>query len=457
MFEETIAAISTPPGEGGISVVRMSGRQALSIADRLFRGKVRPSQSLSHRVLHGRISAPRSGEPIDEVLLVVMRGPKTYTAEDMVEVNCHGGYLVTRGVLEAVLSCGARLAEPGEFTKRAFLNGRIDLAQAEAVLDVVRSRTPAGLRLALEQLGGGLSSAVERVRHQLVEVLSQLEVAVDFSESDIQALSRGQQISSIAEILRSVEGLIQTSDAGKILREGAKMAIVGKPNVGKSSLLNALLKEERAIVSPIPGTTRDTIEEWLNLEGLPLRIVDTAGLGGAADEIEREGGRRAEERMGQADVVLFVVDGSVPLDERDVYIAQRLNGKRHIAVINKIDLKQMMDEDRLPGLVGGPVLKISALRGLGLEALKRSIIDSVLNRPAVASEGIFVTHLRHRDALMRTGAALGRALETLERGLSEEFVAQDVREALVSVGEITGETATEEILEKIFSQFCVGK
>jgi tRNA modification GTPase len=287
MLDDTIAAISTPPGEGGISIVRISGPEAFTFADRVFQGDIRPSESPSHRVLHGQIIDPESKTLLDDILLVVMRKPKTYTAEDVVEINCHGGILVAQRILQAVLRCGARLAEPGEFTKRAFLNGRIDLAQAEAVLDIIRSRTPMGLTKGLDQLTGKLSKKMEGLRKRLVEVLAQLEVTIDFSESDNQPIQREQLHFSLEETLKIVEILVETSETGRIIREGAKLAIVGKPNVGKSSLLNALLMEDRAIVSSVPGTTRDTIEEWLNIDGFPFKVIDTAGLGSSRDELEK--------------------------------------------------------------------------------------------------------------------------------------------------------------------------
>ena len=457
MIEDTIAAISTPPGEGAISIVRISGPEALSIADRIFQSETKPSNSPSHRVIYGHIRAQKSKSTIDEVLLVVLKAPNTYTAEDMVEINCHGGFLVTRSVLEEVLRCGARLAEPGEFSKRAFLNGRIDLTQAEAVLDVIRSRTPVSLHMSIEQLEGSLREEMEGLRQQLVEILTQLEAAVDFTESDVQAVEKERFLSSIEILSCRIEELIRTSQGGKLVRDGGRLAIVGKSNVGKSSLLNALLKEERAIVSPVPGTTRDSIEEWLNIDGIPLRIIDTAGMGGSSGGLEREGARRTEERIGQADLLLFMVDGSVPLDDRDDAIIRHLEGRRSLVVINKIDLAQVIDTDHLKKRMKGPFPRISALYGDGLEDLRKSIIHKMLDGHSLQSEGVVVTHVRQRDALKRAQDSLQRSIKTLKKNLSEEFVAVDIREALESIGEITGETTTEEILNRIFSQFCIGK
>lgn len=457
MIEDTIAAISTPPGEGGISIVRISGPEALTIADQIFEGEVRPSTSASHRVHYGHIKAQGSKTIIDEILLVVLKAPNTYTTEDMVEINCHGGFFVTKNVLDEVLRCGARLAERGEFTKRAFLNGRIDLTQAEAVLDVIRSRTPASLCMSIGQLEGGLRKEMEDLRQQLIEILIQLEAAVDFTEGDIQYITRPKLMFLIEAITDKIQELIQTNESGKLLRDGVKLAIVGKPNVGKSSLLNALLKEDRAIVSPLPGTTRDTIEEWLNIDGIPLQIVDTAGMGGSSNMIEKEGERRAEERIGQADLILFLVDGSRSLDERDDAIMRLLKGRKYVVVINKIDLTQGIDTDCLGKSVKGPFVRISALHGDGLEELRRSIFNKISGGYSLQSEGVVVTHIRHCDALTRAHSALQRAVKALGDNLSEEFVAVDIREALDTVGEITGETAPEEILNRIFSEFCIGK
>ena len=457
MFRDTIAAISTPPGEGGISIVRLSGPKAFSIADSFFQGNSCPSLSPSHSIIYGHVVDPESKEIIDEVLLMLMKAPRTFTAEDMVEINCHGGFLVTRNVVEAVLKSGARLAEPGEFTKRAFLNGRIDLTQAEAVLDIVRSRTKRELRLGLEQLGGNVLKEMESFRRRLIEVLTQLEAAIDFSNDDIQIIQKKELMESIHETLSEIRDLLQSSETGKLIREGARLAIVGKPNVGKSSLLNALLKEDRAIVSPLPGTTRDTIEEWLDVDGILLRVIDTAGLGKTSNIIEEEGERRTEERIAQADLIIFVVDGSIPFDERDESIAQRLEGREYLVAINKIDLEQQLESEHLANFTKNSQIKISALHGTGLENLKRAIHHAVLKEYTIPREGVVVTHVRHRDALMKTKISLERAMGTLEDGLSEEFVAVDIREALSSIGEITGETTSEEILNRIFAEFCIGK
>ncbi len=454
---DTIAAVSTPPGEGGVSIIRISGPKAFEIAEMIFVGTASPRESPSHRVLHGQIREPGSGELLDEVLLVVMRAPHTFTAEDVVEINGHGGIFVTERVLEVVVRCGARLAEPGEFTKRAFLNGRMDLAQAEAVLDIIRSRTQAGLSAGLDQLSGRFSEAMRLIREEMVAVLAELERAVDFSEEGQQPVQRDRLAAALEKTAHSADMLIESSLAGKLMREGAILAIGGKPNVGKSSLMNVLLREDRAIVSSIPGTTRDAIVERWSLGGIPLQIVDTAGLGPSGDAIEQESGRRARENLKNADLVLFVLDGSKPFDEQDSSIAGSLVGRRHISVINKRDLKQEMNLDRLRAILSGPVVMISALKGTGLEELEKIILQELFQGPSCPRQGVVVTHVRHRNALERCRGALLRAVGALQDGLSEEFVALDLREALVDIGEITGETSSDEVLDRIFSQFCIGK
>lgn len=457
MLDDTIVAISTPLGEGGISIVRLSGQQALAIADEIFQGQIRPSESPTHHVHYGRTVDPDSGEPVDEVLLTVMRAPKTYTREDVVEINCHGGLLVAKRILEIALNCGARLAEPGEFTKRAFLNGRIDLAQAEAAVDLIRSKTETGLRSALSQLNGRLSAEVERLRQDLVELCSLLEVAIDFPEEDIEFTDRERLLSMVDGSLERLEGLIKSSEAGKVIREGLAMVIVGKPNVGKSSLLNALLKEDRAIVTPLPGTTRDTVEEILDIGGIPIRVVDTAGLREPQDVIELEGNRRAETYLKGADLVLFVVDGSVEIDQEDRRIAEKVRSKKAIAVVNKIDLEQRIDGWQVGELIEAPLVKFSALKMIGLGALERAMLETIFQDGFPSTDGALVTNVRHRRALIGARNGLVRAQEALTNGLSGEFVTVDIREALDCLGEITGETTTEDILERIFSEFCIGK
>lgn len=457
ILDDTIAAISTPMGEGGICIVRLSGRESLAIADRMFRGRAQPSTVPTHTIHYGRIINPDTGEPIDEVLLMVMRAPRTYTREDVVEVNCHGGFLVARRILEAALACGARLAEPGEFTKRAFLNGRIDLAQAEAVADLIRSQSEAGRRAALSQLEGRLSAQVEELRQGLIEFCSLIEVAIDFPEEDLEFADSERLLAMLDDYLGKLDELIQSSEAGRIIREGLSLVIVGKPNVGKSSLLNALLREDRAIVSPLPGTTRDTITEVLDIGGVPIRVVDTAGLRESRDPIEQEGARRAEAHLERADLVLFVLDGSGDIDQEDHRIADRLKGKRAITVVNKIDLAQRIDVQEVEKLVEAPVVRISALWMIGLNALEKAILEVIFGDGLPSTAGVLVTNVRHRQSLLGARRVLLQARETLLAGLSREFVTVDLREALDRLGEITGQTATEDILERIFSQFCIGK
>lgn len=453
-LDDTIAAISTPLGQGGIGLVRMSGPDALRIARRLFR----PSRGgdgawLPFRLHHGFVVNPSTGERVDEALAVHMAAPKTYTRQDVVELNVHGGIVPLRRVLQLALREGARLAEPGEFTLRAFVNGRIDLAQAEAVLDIVNAHTEAALRLAVGQLGGRLSGEIQAVRERLVGALAYLEATIDFAEDEIPP----QDVeSTLGEAASSLDHLLRGADQGIIYRQGIRAAIVGRPNVGKSSLLNALLREDRAIVTPIPGTTRDTLEEALNLEGVPLVLVDTAGIAnGTSDAIERLGVERSRDAALRADLILLVVDGSEPLEAEDWDIAQMAKKRPVVAVVNKRDLPLAADlEGFLPS---APRVGVSALTGEGLDELKEVILDQTLGGQVLPSDGILVTSIRHKEALARAVDRVRTARATLRAGLPADFVTIDLRAALDALGEITGQTVARDMLDSIFSRFCIGK
>jgi len=451
-LDDTIAAISTPIGEGGIGIVRMSGPEALSILRRIFK-RAKGGPIASYRLHYGHIFDPETGEAIDEVLASYMRAPHTYTRQDVVEINCHGGIVPLRRILELCLREGARLASPGEFTLRAFLNGRIDLAQAEAVLDVVRAKTEAGLRVAVNQLKGGLSEEIRRVRRRLVDVLAYLEASIDFPEDEIPARDIRPDLEEARERL---EKLLSHAGQGIIYRQGIRTAIVGKPNVGKSSLLNALLRTSRAIVSPIPGTTRDTLEETLNLQGVPLVLVDTAGIVAETEDVltglSVERSRRA---LAQADLALLVVDGSEPLTEADREIAALVGNKTAILAVNKIDLPQVVSLDGL--LPHARQVRISALMGEGLERLEEAIVEAVFSGQVLASDELLVSNPRHEDALRRALGHINDALKSHARCMPADFVAIDLTSAVNALGEITGETVTEDLLEAIFSNFCVGK
>lgn len=452
-LDDTIAAISTPIGQGGIGLVRMSGPDALKIARALFQPARGKADWKSFRLQYGHIVDPDDEQRVDEVLVSYMPAPHTYTRQDVVEINCHGGIAPLRKVLDLVLHQGARPAEPGEFTLRAFLNGRIDLAQAEAVLDIVNAHTEAALRLAVDQLDGRLSREVRHVRERLVSVMAYLEATIDFVEDDIPPRD---VVPDLREAADALEHLLRGADQGIICREGIRTAIIGRPNVGKSSLLNALLRTDRAIVTPVPGTTRDTLEETLNLSGIPLVLVDTAGIANAAtDPVERLGIERSRDALRRADLILMVVDGSEPLQQEDAEIARLTEGRPTVVAVNKTDLPETAD---LSGfLPGAPRARISALMGEGLDALRETILDKVLGGEVMQSDSIFVTSTRHKEALSRAVEHVQGALDTLERGMPADFVTIDLRAALDGLGEITGQAFTEDLLDNIFSNFCIGK
>ncbi|MFQ6057254.1 MAG: tRNA uridine-5-carboxymethylaminomethyl(34) synthesis GTPase MnmE [Anaerolineae bacterium] len=451
-MDDTIAAISTPLGEGGIGIVRLSGREALPILRQLFRGVRGDGVLASRHLYYGHIVDPASGEAVDEVLVSYMRAPYTYTRQDVVEINAHGGIVPLRRILELTLRHGARLASPGEFTVRAFLNGRLDLAQAEAVLDIVQAKTEAGLRVAVDQLGGRLSQEVQAVRAQLVDVLAYLEATIDFPEDEVPP----QDIApALGRARARIEGLLAHADQGIIYRQGIRAAIVGRPNVGKSTLLNALLRTERAIVTPLPGTTRDTLEETMNLRGVPLVLVDTAGIAATEDLVERLGVERSREALRRADLALLVVDGSEPLTEADREIAGLVGQRSAILVINKTDLPQALTSlDLLPD---APRVRISALTGEGLETLEEAMVEAVFSGRVVASDEPLVSNPRHKVLLQRALEHVASAQEAHGRGLPADFIAIDLTAAVNALGEITGETVSGDLLEAIFSHFCVGK
>jgi tRNA modification GTPase len=455
MIEDTIAAISTPPGEGGIGIVRLSGPEAISIADRMFRGRRQVRQAPTHTVQHGHVTDPEGGEDIEEVLVTVMRAPHTYTREDVVEISGHGGMFPLRRILESVLACGARLAEPGEFTRRAFLNGRIDLAQAEAVIEIIRARSDLELSAALRHLEGRLSGEVRQVRETLVQLQALLEAVLEFPEDDVGHIPRDEYRSLCRRAREKVGELLTGSEEGKILREGLRVAIVGKANVGKSSLFNALLDDDRAIVTEIPGTTRDTLEGWIHVGGIAVRLFDTAGFRQSRDSIEAEAQSRAEQAIRRADLLLIVVDGSEPPGPEDAETMRRAMDQKRVLVLNKIDLGKFGGFQELPW--GGPKVEVSALKRTGLGELKAVIGREIVDQRIACSPDGIVTSLRQTEALRRAVVSLDRACQAIEEGLSEEFISLDVREALQALGEITGETSTQEILDRIFSQFCIGK
>jgi tRNA modification GTPase len=484
--EDTIAAISTPLGRSGIGIVRLSGKDAIKIADGIFISpkKKKIKQMPTHRIIFGHIINPLNKEVVDEALVSLMKAPNTYTKEDIVEINCHGGTVPLRRVLELVLNSGARLAEPGEFTQRAFLNGRIDLAQAEAVLDVINALTDQGQKAAMTQLRGGLSKKLETIREQLIDLTAFVEAHIDFPEEDIEALSLKKMEKKALRIQQHLKRLIDSSRYGMVLREGLKTAIIGRPNVGKSSLLNALLEHDRAIVTEMPGTTRDVIEEYLNINGLPVKIMDTAGIRNVENIAEKEGVKRSLNAMEDADLVLLILDGSSALQKTDKELIDRSAAKNTIFVINKIDLPQKMDWNVGAGLVPAPMkgnhkgspyeilgqarndateiflkqtlVRISAKKGTGIEKLKKKIVDTVLHGH-IESNADAVTNIRHVHALEKALVSINSFLTAVTNKTSPEFLSVELRDALDAIGEIIGVTTTDDILNRIFSNFCIGK
>lgn len=459
MWVDTIAAISTPPGVGGIGVIRVSGPASLSIARQLF---VRPdglplSRLASHRVYHGFVIDPE-GERVDEGLLCVMRRPRSYTCEDVVEISCHGGVVTTQRVLDAVLARGARVAEPGEFTRRAFLNGRLDLTQAEAVIDLIHARTVVSQRAALQQLDGALSRHLRDLRDQLLDVSVHLEAGIDFPEEDVDLIHAAGLIERLANIVTALTQLLSTFERGRLMREGLTTAIVGRPNVGKSSLLNALSGCDRAIVSPYPGTTRDTIEVALDVGGLLLKVVDTAGIRSAAGTIEAEGVQRAKRAAEAAELLLVVFDGSNDLTDDDRMVLAATSAKPRILVQNKSDLASKWSLDRL-GMEATTVsrVKISALQGDGLSDLEGAIKHQVLGSESSEQHEVLLTRTRHRQRVAAALKNVQAARQALVQGVPVEFAAFDVSEALRQIGDILGEDYTGAVLDRIFSNFCIGK
>ncbi|HEU4344171.1 MAG TPA: tRNA uridine-5-carboxymethylaminomethyl(34) synthesis GTPase MnmE [Candidatus Binatia bacterium] len=455
--EDTIAAIATPVGEGGVAIIRLSGPDAERIATSLFaRSRANNGKLRSHTLYHGSIRDPKTNKLVDEVLLTIMRKPRSYTGEDVVEIHCHGGGFVVRRLLGLVLLHGGRQAEPGEFTKRAFLNGRLDLAQAEGILDLVRARTDKGLELAFDQVSGELSKWVGELREELLDILVQVEAAIDFPEEDVELLQDAELKAKINALRTKINTISDTYEWGRLFREGARVCICGRPNVGKSSLLNALIGEERVIVTPIPGTTRDVIEEAVNLGGLPVILWDTAGIRHTDNPVEKIGVNLSREHLDKADAALLVLDGSEPLAEEDHALLALVSGKKTLVVINKNDLPRKLPVAELEERTGlTTVLPVSAKLGEGLERLRKCLKHLVLG--AEIEPTAVITNLRHRTALLRSYEALSRALATLERSHPPELIAVDLNEAREALEEIVGAVNNENILERIFASFCIGK
>jgi tRNA modification GTPase len=458
-LEDTIAAIATPPGTGAIGIIRVSGPRSRDIASLIFRPSNKTEGFNSHRLYHGDIISSDTGRVIDEVLISFMMKPRSYTGEDILEINCHGGAFILQSVLSLVIKAGARLAEPGEFTKRAFLNNRIDLSQAEAVAETIMAKTDRALDLAVSHLKGDLAGKIETVRIAIIDILAVLETSIDFSDEDVEVGNPPTAARNIEAIISELTELASTYGEGKIYRDGINAVIAGRPNVGKSSLLNRLLGEKRAIVTAMPGTTRDFIEEIFPIKGVPVRLTDTAGIREPQNIVEKECVNLVWEKLSQADVVIVVVDGSERLTREDIEVIERCRAKKFFLVINKADLTHVIDEKELASLAPDvmPPIWISAKHGEGIPALKDAIHSLALNGADCGHTLTIVSNIRHKMAIEKTRDLLSKARDSILQGLSPEFPAFDIRQALERLGEIAGETVTEEVLEKIFSTFCIGK
>ncbi len=456
-MNDCIAAIATPLGEGGVGVIRLSGSTAWDVADKLFCPTSGAKEFKPFQIYHGEFVDPNTGQCLDEVLLAFFKAPKSYTGEDVVEIHCHGGVLNVSTLLQQTLDHGARLAQPGEFTRRAFINGKLDLFQAEAVADVVQASSEAALKSAVAQIQGKLSSRLNSMYDELLVLLAQLEAAIDFPEEGLVLHKKEENLDRVRKVQNEMDRLIDSYRQGKIYREGAKVALAGKPNVGKSSLLNALLQEDRAIVTPHAGTTRDTLEERVKIRDLHVNIVDSAGIRHKPEAIEAMGVARTRVALEQADLALVVLDGSQPLDANDELLFQEVGDKPRLVVLNKSDLPQKIDADRLErDFPGNLKLKISATTLEGMASLIDAIHEKVLGEIRVA-EPIAITRERHREALVQAREALDRAADSLQNELSEELTAVDVNQALENLGQLLGKTFTEDLLDEIFNDFCIGK
>lgn len=458
---DTIAAISTPYGTGGIGIIRISGEKAFEIAGKIFKGKVPFEEIKSHNIRYGKIVDPESGETIDEVLVSKMEKPNTFTREDVVEINCHGGTLVLKRILELVVKQGARIAEPGEFTKRAFLNGRIDLSQAEAVIDLINSKTGESSRAAVNQLEGKLSRRVKAARKKLIELIAHIEVTVDYPEHDIEEITGEKVYSELKEIRGMLKKIVEGFEKGKIIREGINAVIVGKPNVGKSSLLNELSGKTRAIVTDIPGTTRDIIEEYININGIPVRIIDTAGIRETEDVVERIGVESARKAIDDADLVIMMIDAREGVSDEDIKLLNAIKHKKHIIVFNKMDLVGKDDRldaiERLPSDERGNIVKTSLKEDFGVDQLEEEITRLFMKGEVNPNSEYLVTNVRHKDAIDKAIQSIDEACTAYENKMPLDFITIDIKNAADFLGRITGESVSEDVMHEIFSRFCLGK
>ncbi|TPR13283.1 tRNA uridine-5-carboxymethylaminomethyl(34) synthesis GTPase MnmE [Apilactobacillus timberlakei] len=456
---DTIAAISTPPGEGGISIIRISGEDALKVISKLYRGKDL-SKVASHTINYGHIMDPENKEDIDEVMVSVMLAPKTYTCEDVIEINCHGGIVATNTILQLVLSYGARMAEPGEFTKRAFLNGRIDLSQSEAVMDIIDAKTNRSMKAAEGQLDGNLSRLIRTLRQQILDVLANVEVNIDYPEyDDAEVVTSNLLMKNAKDIKEKIIKLLKTSKQGQVLRDGLATSIVGRPNVGKSSILNHLLHQDKAIVTDVPGTTRDVLEEYVNVRGVPLKLVDTAGIRKTEDKVEKIGVDRSRKAIQSSDLVLLVLNSSEVLSDEDKKLIELTDDSKRIVILNKTDLPQKINIDEINQLIGEEnVITTSAIKDDGTEPLEEMIAHLFFNEGIQSSQAdVMVTNARHVSLLHKAKESLNNVISGLDDGMPVDLVQMDMRDCWESLGEITGDSYNGELLDQLFSQFCLGK
>ncbi|QCT75825.1 tRNA uridine-5-carboxymethylaminomethyl(34) synthesis GTPase MnmE [Macrococcoides canis] len=456
---DTIASISTPMGEGAIAIVRLSGSDAVLIADKLYKGKHQLSEVASHTINYGHIIDPATKEVVEEVMVAVMRAPRTYTREDIVEINCHGGIMTVNRVLELALTNGAKLAEPGEFTKRAFLNGRIDLSQAEATMDFIRSKTDRASRVAMQQIEGRLSVLIKGLRQSILEILAQVEVNIDYPEyDDVEEATGTFLMEEARKIEESITNLLQTANQGKILREGLSTVIVGKPNVGKSSMLNNLIQDNKAIVTEIAGTTRDVLEEYVNVRGVPLRLVDTAGIRETEDIVEKIGVERSREALKKADLILYVLNNNEILTEEDYKLAEIIKNEDVIVIINKTDLETKLDLEEVKTMIGdAPIVKTSMLSQQGIEELEEQIRTLFFAGEVSNQDMTYVSNARHISLLKSAKTSISDAISAAEAGVPVDMIQIDLIKTWELLGEVIGESVDDGLIDQLFSQFCLGK
>lgn len=456
---DTITSISTPMGEGAIGIVRLSGPQAIEIGDILYKGKKKLSEVETHTINYGRIIDPETNETVEEVMVSVLRAPKTFTREDIIEINCHGGILTINRILELTMTYGARMAEPGEYTKRAFLNGRIDLSQAEAVMDFIRSKTDRASKVAMNQIEGRLSDLIKKQRQSILEILAQVEVNIDYPEyDDVEDATTDFLLEQSKRIKEEINQLLETGAQGKIMREGLSTVIVGRPNVGKSSMLNNLIQDNKAIVTEVAGTTRDVLEEYVNVRGVPLRLVDTAGIRDTEDIVEKIGVERSRKALSEADLILFVLNNNEPLTEDDQTLFEVIKNEDVIVIINKTDLEQRLDVSELREMIGDmPLIQTSMLKQEGIDELEIQIKDLFFGGEVQNQDMTYVSNSRHISLLKQARQSIQDAIDAAESGIPMDMVQIDLTRTWEILGEIIGESASDELIDQLFSQFCLGK